>query len=111
MHYRVQLEEGYDLHDSRYAQWLSTLPTVHCNSATENYGGSSNSGYALKQQSTLKKFLHVPTPPAQRKSTKYVNGGCEECLHEAQEKEESKKQKDEDRRKKAKERQIKAKER
>ena len=113
--YRVRLEEGYDLHDSRYAQWLSTLPTLHCNSATEDHGSSSKSGFAPKQLSTLEKILHVPTPPEQRKSTKYVKSGrvltSEECMREAQEKEEQKKQKEEDKRKKAEERQRKAEER
>ena len=36
-----------------------------------------------------KKNLHVPTPPSQSKSTKYVKGGwvltSEECMHEAHE--------------------------
>ena len=47
--YRIRLEEGYDLHDNRYAQWLSTLPTFHCNSATEDHGSSSTSGFVPKQ--------------------------------------------------------------
>ena len=112
--YRVRLE-GYDLHDNRYAQWLSTLPTLHCNSATEDHGSSSKSGFAPKQLSTLEKILHVSTPPAQRKSTKYAKSdrvlASEECMREAQEKEERKKQKEEDKRKKAEERQRKAEER
>ena len=98
--YRVRLEEGYDLHDNTYAQWLSTLPTLHCNSATEDHGSSSKSGFAPNQLSTLEKILHVPTPPAQRKSTKYAKSDrvltSEECMREAKEKEERKKQKEED---------------
>ena len=37
-----------------YAQWLSTLPALHCNSATEDHRSSSKSGFAPKQLSTLK---------------------------------------------------------
>ena len=62
-----------------------------------DYGSSSKSEYAL-QQLNLEQILQVPTP--QRKSRKYVKGGrvptSEECMCEAQEKEERKKEEEED---------------
>ena len=112
--YRIRLEEGYDLPDSRYSQWLSTL-SEHNSNAVEPPVTSEKTVYVPTHSSTLEKILHVPTPPAQRKTTKYAKGArvitSEECIQQAQVQEERRKQKEDDKRKRATERLRKAEER
>ena len=109
--FRVRLEEGYDLPDPKYECWLamqkrgsvvhqalarSPDEKVHKVHINENIPPSR----PFKQPSTLEKILHVPTPPA-AKTTTHKKGArvltSEECMLEAQIKEDKKKQKESDR--------------
>ena len=109
--FRVRLEEGYDLPDPKYECWLamqkrgsvvhqalarSPGEKVHEVHMNENIQPSR----PLNQPSTLEKILHVPTPPA-AKTTTHKKGArvltSEECMLEAQIKEDKKKQKESDR--------------
>ena len=62
--YQIRREEGYDLPDSRYSQWLRTQPSAHCSSAAADTQPHSLTRYAPKIPSTLERILHIPTPPA-----------------------------------------------
>ena len=107
----VRLEEGYDLPDPKYECWLamqkrgsvvrqalarSPDEKVHEVHINENIPPSR----PLNQPSTLEKILHVPTPPA-AKTTTHKKGArvltSEECMLEAQIKEDKKKQIESDR--------------
>ena len=76
--FQRRLEEGYDLPDERYSQWLSTLPSMYRPSG-----------------SILDKILRPPTPPVQRKVGNYARGArvltSEQCRQELLEKEQEKK--------------------
>ena len=112
--YQVRLEEGYDLPDRRYSQWLSTLQAKGCNSIAVESAPASNKHLSIQTApTTLERILHLPTPPPQRKcTTTYAKGArvltSEECIKEATDKKERKKQKEEDKKERAAERQRKA---
>ena len=115
--FQVRLEEGYDLPDPRYSQWLSTLPSTTCQADTQK----SN---CRPPKSILQRILQPLTPPAQRKIGKYARGARvltrEQCRQElfdreqkklkiAEEKEQKRKkaeEKEQDERRKTEEKQI-----
>ena len=76
--FQKRLEEGYDVPDARYSQWLSTLPSKY-----------------RPPSSILDKILRPPTPPAQRKVGDYSRGAhvltSEQCRQALFEKEQEKK--------------------
>ena len=76
--FQKRLEEGYDVPDARYSQWLSTLPSTY-----------------RQPDSILDKILRPPTPPPQRKVGQYARGArvltSEQCRQELFQKEQEKK--------------------
>jgi hypothetical protein len=96
--YRVRLEEGYDVPDERYAQWLSTVD-------------SEKGIQCTAQVSSFEKILHIPSPPHKIKSRGSRGGRVltsEDCQKELYEKELRKVQKEKEKKEKAAERQRKA---
>ena len=129
--YRTRREEGYDVPDRRYEQWLCAQETewpVHVEDpallevpqstirATLTTPGRdpSRCGKKVDQPSTLEKILHIPTPPA-RKTTTYTKGArvltSEDCMMEMKEKELKRLQKEAERLERVEKRKKKAEER
>ena len=111
--FRRRLEEGYDLPDPRYTEWLSTLPTNTEHMCRTHASINTSSSYRL--ESTLDTILRLPTPPTKRNNTTYSKGArvltSEECRQELVQKEEMRKKKEEEKQRKKIEREKKAEER